>query len=109
MKSVKISVLKDVPVKVKVVTTAIGITDKTYRSYMNREQELPPVQGEWVMKYKEVQQFGVDLFGSEASFDAWMDKYSIRLNEVPKNLLYSVRGVQDIVDELTRIAHGYPA
>ncbi|MCK5280894.1 MAG: hypothetical protein KAK04_20215, partial [Cyclobacteriaceae bacterium] len=99
---------KDVPVETKVVTTAIGITDKTFRSYLKSNKELPPVQGEWVMKYKELQEFGVDLFGSEKSFDKWLNKYSIRLETIPKNLLYSVKGVQDTIDELTRLANGYP-
>jgi len=105
---VKFSILKDVPVETKVVTTAIGITDKTFRSYLKSNKELPPVQGEWVMKYKELQEFGVDLFGSEKSFDRWLNKYSIRLKTIPKNLLYSVQGIQDTIDELTRLANGYP-
>ena len=105
---IKFSILKDVPVETKVVTTAIGITDKTFRSYLKSNKELPPVQGEWVMKYKELQEFGVDLFGSEKSFDKWLNKYSIRLETIPKNLLYSVKGLQDTIDELTRLANGYP-
>ncbi len=105
---VKFSILKDVPVETKVVTTAIGITDKTFRSYLKSNKELPPVQGEWVMKYKELQEFGVDLFGSEKSFDRWLNKYSIRLETIPKNLLYSVKGIQNTIDELTRLANGYP-
>ena len=106
--SVKFSILKDIPVETKVVTTAIGITDKTFRSYLKSNKELPPVQGEWVMKYKELQEFGVDLFGSEKSFDKWLNKYSIRLETIPKNLLYSVQGVQNTIEELTRLSYGYP-
>lgn len=105
---VNFSILKDVPVETKVVTTAIGITDKTFRSYLKSDKVLPPVQGEWVMKYKELQEFGVDLFDSEKSFDRWLNKYSIRLETIPKNLIYSVQGIQDTMDELMRLANGYP-
>lgn len=105
---VKFSILKNVPVETKVVTTAIGITDKTFRSYLKSNKELPPVQGEWVMKYKELQEFGIELFGSEKSFDKWLNKYSIRLETIPKNLLYSVQGIQETIDELMRLAYGYP-
>lgn len=106
--SVRFSILKDVPVETKVVTMAIGITDKTFRSYLKTNKELPPVQGEWVMKYKELQEFGVSLFGSEKPFDAWLNKFSIRLETIPKNLVYSVQGIRDTIDELTRLANGYP-
>ena len=106
--SVRFSILKNVPVETKVVTMAIGITDKTFRSYLKTNKELPPVQGEWVMKYKELQEFGVSLFGSEKPFDAWLNKFSIRLETIPKNLLYSVQGIRDTIDELTRLANGYP-
>ncbi len=105
---VNFSILKNVPVETKVVTTAIGITDKTFRSYLKSDKALPPVQGEWVMKYKELQEFGVDLFDSEKSFNRWLNKYSIRLETIPKNLLYSVQGIQDTMDELMRLANGYP-
>jgi len=106
---VNFSILRDVPVETKVVTTAIGITDKTFRSYLKSNKELPPVQGEWVMKYKELQQFGVDLFGTQKSFDKWLNNYSIRLETIPKNLLYSVQGIQLTLDELVRLAYGSPA
>ena len=108
--SVKInSTLKDVPVEVKVLTKAIGITDKTYRAYMARNQELPPVQSEWILKYKELQEFGMDFFQSDTLFNKWMDRPSPRLHAKPKELLYNVKGIQQIIDELTRITDGYPA
>ena len=108
-KPINISILRSINASSGVVTTALGITEKTYKVYFDKGKELSPLQSEWVLGYKELHEFGSRLFGNFYRFENWLSKFSERLNAIPNEIITTVSGIQQIKRELAKIAEGYPA
>ena len=106
---INFGILRKANPKSNIVTTALGITEKTYKVYISKGKELSPLQSEWVLAYKELLEFGSALFGNFHRFESWLSVNSERLHAIPNDLITTVTGIQEIKKELSKIAEGYPA
>ena len=89
------------------IAQVLGISERTVRTYRTREELLPPLQTEQLFKYDRLLSLGQDTFGSLETFDRWLNKPAFGLdNEKPRDLLTTSEGINLVIDEVERIAHG---
>ena len=73
----------------------------------NVNKTFDPIYSEKIIMIELLYKKGIEVFGDENKFYAWMDYKSIPLGGVkPKELLDTVFGINMIRDELGRIEHG---
>jgi putative toxin-antitoxin system antitoxin component (TIGR02293 family) len=89
---------------------AAGLLDVSYKTvarYQKEKKKLSPLQSEYILKTIALFNKGAKVFGNEASFSRWLDKPSFGLgNKIPRRLITTVSGINHVLDELNRIAHG---
>jgi len=87
----------------------LPVTPRTLQRYSGRKR-LSPAVSEQVLQLAEVVAQGTEVFGDRESFVSWLELPSAALGgRKPLDLLPSRFGVEMVVDELGRIAHGIPA
>jgi putative toxin-antitoxin system antitoxin component (TIGR02293 family) len=65
------------------------------------------LQSEFILKTIVLYNKGEKVFGSNESFTNWLNKPAFGLgNRVPNTFITTVTGINYIIDELNRIAHG---
>lgn len=85
----------------------LHITPKTLRSYMTQKTALSDGVGEQVLLLRALYNHGTTVFGSVASFDAWLSKEHPLLDGVkPMELLGSVSGIRLVDSRLFGIEYG---
>ena len=89
---------------------AAGLLDVSYKTvtrYQKEKKKLSPLQSEYILKTIALFNKGSKVFGTEESFNRWLDKPAFGLgNKVPRKLITTVSGINFTIDELNRIAHG---
>lgn len=86
---------------------ALDISTKTLSRYIHDKKRFNPNDSELVLKWKALFEEGRETFGSYDSFCAWLSKPSIPLYQVlPKDLIQTSRGVDVVMEELSRIQWG---
>ncbi len=85
----------------------LDVSYKTVTRYQKEKKKLSPLQSEYILKTIALFNKGAKVFGSEESFNRWLDKPAFGLgNKVPRKLVTTVGGINYVIDELNRIAHG---
>ncbi|MBL0146375.1 MAG: DUF2384 domain-containing protein [Chitinophagaceae bacterium] len=85
----------------------LDISYKTITRYQKEKKKLSPLQSEYVLKTIALYNKGEKVFGSAESFTNWLNKPAFGLgNKIPNKLITTVTGINHIIDELNRIAHG---
>jgi putative toxin-antitoxin system antitoxin component (TIGR02293 family) len=85
----------------------LDVSYKTVTRYQKEKKKLSPLQSEYILKTIALFNKGNKVFGSEESFNRWLDKPAFGLgNKIPRKLITTVGGINYIIDELNRIAHG---
>lgn len=85
----------------------LDISYKTVTRYQKEKKKLSPLQSEYVLKTIALFNKGNKVFGNEESFNRWLDKPAFGLgNKIPRKLVTTVGGINYVIDELNRIAHG---
>jgi putative toxin-antitoxin system antitoxin component (TIGR02293 family) len=85
----------------------IEVSPKTLTNYIREGRRLSPQKSEIVLKYNQVVALGEELFGTPDSFQRWLEKPSTGLDgDTPMSFLTTSEGMNQIMDELMRIAHG---
>jgi len=85
----------------------LDVSYKTVTRYQKEKKKLSPLQSEYILKTIALFNKGNKVFGSEESFSRWLDKPAFGLgNIIPRKLITTVSGINFIIDELNRIAHG---
>jgi len=85
----------------------LDVSYKTVTRYQKEKKKLSPLQSEYILKTIALFNKGNKVFGSEESFSLWLDKPAFGLgNIIPRKLITTVSGINFIIDELNRIAHG---
>ncbi|MBC7890523.1 MAG: DUF2384 domain-containing protein [Ferruginibacter sp.] len=85
----------------------LDVSYKTVARYQKEKKKLSPLQSEYILKTIVLFNKGNQVFGSEESFSRWLDKPAFGLgNRIPRAFITTVGGINFIVDELNRIAHG---
>lgn len=85
----------------------LDVSYKTVTRYQKEKKKLSPLQSEYILKTIALFNKGNKVFGTEESFSRWLDKPAFGLgNRIPRKLITTVSGINFIIDELNRIAHG---
>ena len=85
----------------------LDVSYKTVTRYQKEKKKLSPLQSEYILKTIALFNNGNKVFGSEEIFNQWLDKPAFGLgNKIPRKLITTVSGINFIIDELNRIAHG---
>lgn len=87
----------------------LPITERTLQRYQTQKL-LSQVVSEQALQLAEVVATGIDVFEDRDNFLAWLSLQSAALGDrKPMDLLNSRFGMELVIDELGRIAHGMPA
>jgi len=87
----------------------LPITERTLQRYKT-QRLLNQVVSEQALQLAEVVALGIDVFENQDNFLAWLAQPSAALGDArPIELLSSRFGIELVIDELGRIAHGIPA
>lgn len=85
----------------------LDVSYKTVARYQKEKKKLSPLQGEYILKTIVLFNKGNQVFGDKGSFNRWLDKPSFGLgNRTPRAFITTVGGINFVIDELNRIAHG---
>lgn len=85
----------------------LDISYKTVSRYQKEKKKLSPLQSEYILKTIVLFNKGNQVFENKESFNRWLDKPAFGLgNRIPRSLITTVGGINFIIDELNRIAHG---
>jgi putative toxin-antitoxin system antitoxin component (TIGR02293 family) len=85
----------------------LDVSYKTVARYQKEKKKLSPLQSEYILKTIVLFNKGNQVFGNKESFNRWLDKPSFGLgNRIPRAFITTVGGINFIIDELNRIAHG---
>lgn len=85
----------------------LDVSYKTITRYQKERKKLSPLQSEYILKTIVLYNKGEKIFGSNESFTKWLNKPAFGLgNRMPNAFITTVTGINHILDELNRIAHG---
>lgn len=85
----------------------LDVSYKTVTRYQKEKKKLSPLQSEYILKTIVLFNKGNQVFGTKESFNRWLDKPAFGLgNRIPRAFITTVGGINFIMDELNRIAHG---
>ena len=85
----------------------LDVSYKTVTRYQKEKKKLSPLQSEYILKTIILFNKGNQVFGDKESFGRWLDKPSFGLgNRIPRIFITTVGGINFVIDELNRIAHG---
>jgi putative toxin-antitoxin system antitoxin component (TIGR02293 family) len=87
---------------------AVGISLRTFQRRKDApDKPLSPEQSGRAWKFAEILGRAVELFGSQADAEEWLQRPAIALGQrKPIDLLSTPAGVQSLEEHLTRIEHG---
>ncbi|CAN5399016.1 hypothetical protein BH20BAC1_BH20BAC1_13010 [soil metagenome] len=89
------------------IEKTLNKTLKTFSSYKKNQTSLDPVISEKLLKIFSLYAKGQVVFGNIEELNKWMERPAFGLgNLIPRELLDTITGIDLIVEELTRIAHG---
>ncbi len=85
----------------------LDVSYKTVSRYQKEKKKLSPLQSEYILKTIVLFNKGNQVFGNKESFNRWLDKPAFGLgNRIPRPFISTIGGINFIMDELNRIAHG---
>jgi putative toxin-antitoxin system antitoxin component (TIGR02293 family) len=85
----------------------LHLSERTLQRYKKESKNFDSLQSEKIIQISMLYQRGVEVFGSQENFDAWLNSLNIALGNVkPKELLDNAFGIALLDEELTRIEHG---
>ncbi len=87
---------------------AVGISFRTYQRRKDApDKPLSREQSGRTWKFAEILGRAIDLFGSQAEAEEWMERPAMALDQrKPIDLLSTPAGVESIEDHLTRLEYG---
>jgi len=100
---------KSLSLSMKEMARLLPVTERTLQRY-GAQQHLSAAVSEQALQIAQVVATGLELFEDREKFLAWLSMPSVPLGgEKPLALLRSRFGIELVLDELGRIAHGIPA
>jgi len=91
----------------KKLALLINISSRTIHNYKDQQKPLEPVQSEHLLKLIALFSRGEDIFGNIDEFNYWLQKPFWNSREKPIDWLTTPGGVDLVMDELSRLSHGY--
>lgn len=91
----------------KELARLINLSARTISNYQERQKPLARVESEHLLKLIALYNKGETLFGSVAELNQWLHKPFWNRDDRPIDWLDTPSGVDLVMAELDRIAHGY--
>jgi putative toxin-antitoxin system antitoxin component (TIGR02293 family) len=91
----------------KNLATLLNLSSRTINNYRDQHKHLNPVESEHLLKLIALFTKGEEIFGNVDEFNYWLQKPFWGTKEKPIDWLITPGGVDLVLDELTRLAHGY--
>lgn len=90
-----------------VIEKVLNKTIKTFTSYKKNQTVLDATVSEKLLKFFSLYNKGLEVFGNIGEFNKWISEPSFGLgNQVPRDLLETVTGIELVSNELSRIEYG---
>ena len=93
----------------KSLAALLHLSARTISNYHQNKQVLEPAQGEHLLKLIALYDKGIEILGSVDEFSYWLNKPFWNLKEKPADWLITSGGVDLVIQEVDRLAYGYPA
>ncbi|WP_461450961.1 antitoxin Xre/MbcA/ParS toxin-binding domain-containing protein [Mucilaginibacter sp.] len=92
----------------KALAGILHLSSRTISNYHQNKQTLDPVQGEHLLKLIALYDKGIEVFGSIDELNYWLNKPFWNTEEKPVDWLVTPGGIDLVMQELDRMAYGYP-
>jgi len=92
----------------KSLAAILHLSSRTVSNYHQNKQTLDPVQGEHLLKLIALYDKGIEIFGSIDELNYWLNKSFWNAEEKPVDWLVTPGGIDLVMQELDRMAYGYP-
>lgn len=92
----------------QVLAGLLGMDPRTIDNYRKQNRSFAALEGELLLKLDTLFGFGMDVFGTNEDFQAWLDSPAFALQDrKPIDFLNTSTGVDLVEQALQRIVHGY--
>ena len=92
----------------QVLAGLLGMDPRTIDNYRKQSKSFAALEGELLLKLDTLFDFGMDVFGSNEDFKAWLYSPAFALQDrKPIDFLNTSTGVDLVELALQRIVHGY--
>lgn len=92
----------------KILAGLINLSARTISNYKAQQKVLEPVYSEHLLKLIALFEKGEMIFGNIDEFNYWLKKPFWKSKETPLDLLVTPGGVDLVIEELDKLAQGYP-
>lgn len=86
----------------------INLSARTISNYKEKEKFLEPLYSEHLLKLIGLFEKGEEIFGNVEEFNYWLKKPFWNSTETPLSWIITPGGVDLVMEELDRLAEGYP-
>ena len=88
----------------------LHVSERTLQRHKKEQKSFDSLHSEKILQIELLFRVGIKVFGSNDSFNSWLNNISISMGSIkPKSLLDSSFGINMVKDELGRIEHGISA
>lgn len=92
----------------KTLANIINLSSKTISNYNEQQKVLEPVYSEHLLKLITLYEKGEEIFGNLDEFNYWLKKPFWNSEEIPLSWMITTGGVDLLIEELNKLAQGYP-
>lgn len=92
----------------KTLAAVINLSPRTISNYREQQKTLDPNYSEHLLKIANLYSLGQEIFGTLNEFNQWMERPFYNSKECPKDFLNTYAGVELIIQEIEKLAQGYP-
>lgn len=92
----------------KALANIINLSSRTISNYNQQQKLLEPIHSEHLLKLIALYEKGEDIFGNIEEFNYWLRKPFWNYEETPLSWIITSGGVDLVMEELDKLAQGYP-
>lgn len=92
----------------KKLAAIINLSARTISNYNETEKSLEPLYGEHLLKLIALFNLGEEIFGNIDEFNYWLNKPFWNAQQTPLDWIGTPGGVDLVIDEIEKLAQGYP-
>lgn len=92
----------------KTLANILNLSARTISNYKEQQKLLEPVYGEHLLKLIALYEKGEEIFGNIDEFSYWLKKPFWNAEETPMSWIVTPGGVDLLMEELDKLAQGYP-
>lgn len=92
----------------KNLATIINLSARTISNYAEKRKKLDPLYSEHLLKLIALFKKGEEVFGNIDEFNYWLKKPFWNSGEKPIDWLVTSGGVDLVMEEIDKLAQGYP-